>query len=210
MEKFCKQCGAELEESRELCPNCEKGMNFQGDCSNESMEMNQDEKKINFEGFRRTGRFGFQYLKSEIEIRGDKICAVIQKKKEKKITFFKQDIAEIKFPILPVIGAMDIFRIILFLVLTILLKGRAIFALLLFVKITLVRHIQIGLNNGTKVAIPIRQKAETVELLHELNYPESQVEKIKNSAVSNSKITIGEWITTVLMLILAAATIAIN
>lgn len=215
---FCVNCGAKLEESWKVCPNCgtevvQQQNNkpiIEEETVQKDVKENLEAKKFEFEGFRRTGRFGFQYLKSEVEVNDDKIHVVIHKKKEKNVIFSKQQISEVKFHILPVIGPMDIFRILLFMALMFVSKGMAIFAVLFFVKITLVRHMQITLNDGQKIAIPIRQKAETVELLKVIGYPDNEIQNIAASAISDGKIAIREWIVSTLMLVLAATTIVIG
>jgi hypothetical protein len=89
-------------------------------------------------------------------------------------------------------------------------KGLAIFAVLFFVKITLVKHMQLKLRNGKTVAIPIRQKAESVDFLKEIDYPEGEIEKIAASVKSNGKIAFREWIVSTLMLVLAAITLVLG
>ena len=206
--RVCEKCGNELQDDWVKCPFC--GSTEQEEALQQDVKQNSNVKKFEFEGFRRTGRFGFQYITSNIEVNGEHINVVVHKKKEQSITFAKQNISEIKFPILPVIGAMDIFRILLFILLAIPLKGMSIFAVLFFVKITLARHMQIKLRDGRKIAIPIRQKAETVQFLENIEHPEKEILRIASSAVSSRRIAITEWIVSTLMLILAAATIAIG
>lgn len=206
--RVCEKCGNELQDDWVKCPFC--GHTEQEENLQQDVKQNSSIKEFEFEGFRRTGRFGFQYITSNIKVDGEHINVVVHKKKEQNITFTRQNILDIKFPILPVIGAMDIVRIILFIILAIPLRGMSIFAVLFFAKITLVKHMQIKLRDGRKIAVPIRQKAESVEFLENIAYPESEILKIAASAVSSSRIMIAEWIISTLMLVLAVASIAIG
>lgn len=206
--RVCEKCGNELQDDWIKCPFC--GRTEQAEDLQQDVKQNSSAKNFEFEGFRRTGRFGFQYIASEIEVEGEEINAVVHKKKEQNITFAKHDISKIRFPILPIIGVSDIFRILLFALLAIPLKGMSLFAVLFFIKIIFVRHMQIELSGGRKVNIPIRQKAETIEFLKSIGHPENEIQTIAASAISPSRISIREWILSILMLVLAVASIAIG
>ncbi len=221
---FCVKCGTKLEEQWKVCPNCGtknimKTEEIVDECIkpevrdvSHEMDKNEEEKtirQIQFEGFRRTNRFSFKYYPSEVEIIGNKIKTVVHQKKDLETTFFKEDISDIKFPYLPVLRGLDIFLILLFIVLTFFTKGLAVFAALFFAKISMVKHMQIKLKDGSKIAIPIRQAAETVEFLEVIDYPRNIIEKIASSTVSSKTIMIREWIVSGIMLVIAVITIGI-
>ena len=205
--QVCEKCGNELQDDWVKCPFC--GYTKEGDIQ-QSAEKNGNVNKFEFEGFRRTGRFGFKYYKSEIEMNGEELHATIHKKKVQDVTFMKQQISEIKFPILPVFGVWDIICIVLFLVLMLITYGMSIFAVFFFVKMTLVKHMQINLQNGNKINIPIRQKAETAEFLRGIGWNENFITSVEASAISDRKLRFREWIISGLMFAIASVTVTIG
>ncbi len=206
--RVCEKCGNELQNDWVKCPFCgytKETVSFQ-----QKKEQNVEVKKFEFEGFRRTGRFGFKYYKSEVEINGAQVHAIIHKKKDQEVSFSREQIEEIKFPILPILRVWDIVCIILFLALMFVSYGMSIFAVFFFIKMTLVKNMQIRLKNNQKINIPIRQKAESVGFLREIGWSETIISKIEISAVSERRIIIQEWIVSGLMLALAAATVTVG
>lgn len=206
--KVCEKCGKELQDDWVKCPFC--GYTKEEMRAKNDVKKSGDAKRFEFEGFRRTGRFGFKYYKSEIEVNGEELHATIHKKKIQDVTFMKQQILEIKFPVLPVFGVWNIICIVLFLLLMPITYGMSIFVVFFLVKITLVKHMQINLQNGDKINIPIRQKAETAEFLREIGWNENFITSVEASAISDRKLRFREWLISGLMFAVASVAVTIG
>ena len=74
-QRVCEKCGNELKEDWLKCPFC--GYTEEESYTVREVDTSKDVKKFKFEGFRRTGRFGFQYYKSEVEINDNEIHTVV-------------------------------------------------------------------------------------------------------------------------------------
>lgn len=206
--KVCEKCGKELQDDWVKCPFC--GYTKEEMRAKNDVKKSGDAKRFEFEGFRRTGRFGFKYYKSEIEVNGEELHATIHKKKIQDVTFMKQQILEIKFPVLPVFGVWNIICIVLFLLLMPITYGMSIFVVFFLVKITLVKHMQINLQNGDKINIPIRQKAETVDFLRGIDWNENFITGVEESAISDRKLRFREWLISGLMFAIASVAVTIG
>ena len=156
---FCTKCGKELQEGWKRCPFCgqevsdhtmesgEKisdGSNFYSNQSEAGEgSVHNEAKQYRFEGVRRTARFSFQRIPSDVEVTGDRVHVTTKGKKTVESEFSKQDVKDISLPLLPVLGMVDKIRIVLFALLMFCSYGLSAFALLFFIKITLIRHIKI-------------------------------------------------------------------
>lgn len=212
---ICTKCGKELNEEWKVCPFCQTEVVSKDSCDTEdkdvgSVELDNIAKKYAFEARRRTGRFGFKRIESEAEINGENVKVKTGDKKKGEYSFQKSDIAIVSFATIPMIGAMDIIRFIIFAILIPFTYGLSCFAIALFLKFTLVKNAQVKLVDGRKVQIPIRQKADMVEFLSNVGYSESEVAKLEQSKVSTTRLVLVEWISTLILLLLAAITIPVG
>lgn len=223
---FCTKCGKELQEGWKRCPFCgqevsdhtveidemisDGGNRYNNQPEDGEGAAHNEVKRYRFEGVRRTARFSFRRIPSDVEVTGNRVHVTTKGKKTVESEFSKQDVKDISLPLLPVLGMADKIRIVLFALLMFCSYGLSAFALLFFIKITLIRHIKIELNDGRVIKIPIRQKADAAEFLRELSYPEEKIGEIEKKAVSERKLSIREWVVSTVMLFIAAVTLVVG
>lgn len=203
---FCKDCGKEIEKEWVVCPNCGSQLK-----KNKMPKNNfKESKEYKLLGMRRTGRFSFWKILSTIRVKGEDIHVSIHGKKTTKYQFGKEDVTVIDFPILPIWKVSDIIRLVMFGLLMFLSYGLSFFAVLYSIKIAVSRHLRLKLNTGEVISIPICQKADASDFLREINYPEEKIAKNDAKRISERKWVFKEWVTCMLLIVLASVTMALG
>ena len=195
---LCKQCGSEMKEEWKICPCCGYPV------PKEMEEIKPGSRKYKLKGMRRTGRFSFQEIVTDIMVEGENIHVNTQGKKKSESLFCKQEVQSINLPLLPIWRISDILRLAVFGILAFVTYGLSIFAILFSIKIMVSRHVRIKLTSGQTVKIPICQKADASEFLREFQYPLSEIEKNNADRTDDKKWAQREWLTSAALLAVAA------
>ncbi len=201
---LCKQCGSEMKEEWKICPCCGYPV------PKEMEEIKPGSRKYKLKGMRRTGRFSFQEIVTDIMVEGENIHVNTQGKKKSESLFCKQEVQSINLPLLPIWRISDILRLAVFGILAFVTYGLSIFAILFSIKIMVSRHVRIKLTSGQTVKIPICQKADASEFLREFQYPLSEIEKNNADRTDDKKWAQREWLTSAALLAVAAGAITLG
>lgn len=169
---LCKYCGTEIKEGWKVCPSCGTEVLL------ETEDTQVECREYKMKGMRRTGRFSFQDVTTDVKIEGENVHVLTKGVKKSENRFHKQEVQSIDFPLLPIWKISDILRLVVFGMLAFVTYGLSIFAILFSIKIMVSRHVRIKLTSGQTVKIPICQKADASEFLREFLYPLSEIEKI--------------------------------
>ncbi|MGE9943240.1 YARHG domain-containing protein [Bariatricus sp. SGI.161] len=217
---YCVNCGKKLEDDWKKCPYCGEEIKlddvqqeeiskdnnatmFSGE--NVKYESDSEEKVFHLFAARRTGKLTFKEIPTEIKVSGSNVkVKVLSWRKEYNYEFTKEDIIQIKFGIEPEWTVSDFVRIIIMGLLLFITYGLSIVGTAFFVQIACTQHIRLYLKDGTCVKIPICQKADALDLLREMGYPEDDILAIEKKKISNKAWTIREWIITIIWLLVAA------
>lgn len=199
---ICKYCGKEIQKEWKICPSC--GTEILAEKKDTETEC----REYRLKGMRRTGRFSFQDMTTDIKVEGGSVHVVTKGVKESESRFHKQEVQNIDLPLLPVWKISDILRLAVFGLLAWFTYGLSMVAVLFSIKIMVSRHVRIKLNSGKTVKIPICQKGDASEFLKEFQYPLSEIEKNNADRIEDKKWARREWITSAALLALAAAAIA--
>ncbi len=201
---LCKRCGTQIQEGWKVCPSCGS------EILPETEAAGVERKEYKLKGMRRTGRFSFQEILTDIEVAGENVHVVTQGGKKSESQFRKQEVQSIDFPLLPVWKVSDILRLVVFGMLAFITYGLSIFAVLFSIKIMVSRHVRIKLNSGQTIKIPICQKGDASEFLKEFSYPLSEIEKNNAGKIDDRKWARREWITSAALLAVAAGAIILG
>lgn len=198
---LCKHCGTEIKDGWKVCPSC--GTEILSGTEDAQAEC----KEYKLKGMRRTGRFSFQDMTTDIKVEGERIHVVTKGVKESESQFHKQEVQSIDLPLLPIWKFSDILRLVVFGMLAFVTYGLSIFAILFSIKIMVSRHVRIKLTSGQTVKIPICQKGDASEFLKEFQYPLSEIEKNNAGRIDDKKWAQREWLTSAALLAIAAGAI---
>lgn len=216
---FCIQCGKELNDAWSRCPYCgaeiEKrtAENNVNDAINGMSEAKRPEgessgrRYYKLQGSRRTGRFSFEYIPTDIQVDSENIRVVTHRNKNIENQFKKDQIESVTLPLSQVWVISDAIRLVLFAILLPFSCGLSIFAVILAISMATTRHIKIKLKNGQAVKIPICQKADASDFLKELNYPDDEIRKNNAKKVSEKQWATREWIKTMILIFVAVFTL---
>lgn len=201
---LCKYCGTEIKEGWKVCPSCGTEVLL------ETEDTQVECREYKMKGMRRTGRFSFQDVTTDVKIEGENVHVLTKGVKKSESRFHKQEVQSIDFPLLPIWKISDILRLVVFGMLAFVTYGLSIFAILFSIKIMVSRHVRIKLTSGQTVKIPICQKGDASEFLKEFQYPLSEIEKNNAGRIDDKKWAQREWLTSAALLIVAAGAITVG
>ena len=104
---LCKRCGKEIQEGWKVCPSC--GTEILPETEDAQAEC----REYKLKGVRRTGRFSFQEIVTDIRVEGESVH-VAQGAKKSEIQFYKREVQSIDLPLLPIWRISDILRLAVF------------------------------------------------------------------------------------------------
>ncbi len=200
----CKHCGTEIKEGWKVCPSCGSEI-LPG-----TEGTGEESREYKLRGMRRTGRFSFQEILTDIKVKEGCVHVIMQGARKAEYQFRKQEVQSIDLPLLPIWKIADILRLLVFGTLAVFTYGLGIFAVLFSIKIMVSRHVRIKLTSGQTVKIPICQKADASEFLRELQYPLSEIEKNNSGRIDDKKWAQREWLTSAALLAVAATAITLG
>lgn len=225
---FCTNCGKELRDEWERCPYCGKEIKdnyFKKKTvllSSKSKEAEESEKHdFNEEGknqgeshtyeilaVRRGGNYRTREIVTTVDI--DNYNIIVNKGKKREKSFHLKDIKSYHFAYQPIWWVTDFIRIILFALLMPISYGTTVLAVLLSVYAACSKHLIFVLSDGTKIKIPMRQKADAAEVLEALGCSKEEINACNAKKVSTHAWNIRYLIISMLLFLVTSTVIGVG
>lgn len=171
----------EGEEELENQESNEEELNPQ-ESEDEDSENETESNIYEFQAVRRRGNYWTKEIETTVEINDDHVTVNKGKKQEK--SFHLKDIKSHHFSYQPIWWISDFVRIVIFALFMTVSNGMTIFAVLLSIYMACSKHLIVVLADGTKVKIPMRQKADAAEFLEAIGCSKDEIDKCNAKKVS--------------------------